>query len=502
MTDNLNQRIMDILNTSNVLTLGTSVGGNSSAASVFFANDGFDIYFFTFNNSRKAEQIRVNPKVQCVVRPDGQEDIKELQIEGFARLVKDRDEIEKAYNMISNVTDAFKKYMDDEFLEKNKVVGYYKINPTVIKYVDFHAEKQFEWLEFPENHESLLGGMLKNAVRKFGLYVRAVRVPFFTATLAPVVLGAAVAYYNFGTFNWSLFWWTLFGAILAHAGTNVANDYSDHVTRNDEMNKLATPFSGGSRVIQTGLMSPAKVFILSTVCFLGAILIGLNLNLKLNGAYFAMSPLLWIGIIGVILGIFYTAAPLRLSYYGWGDLAVMFGFGPIVVLGTHYVQKQAIMPTTPWHVWPVLLASLPVAILVGLILFINGFQDFNADRAAGKNTWIVRTADGSSIADYRKPFSIYKISLYITFGYILILGVVGAINSSYATPWVLIALLPFILARKSIGIGENWLRRWGERDVDRQKLPYELLPVNASTIGTHLSVGLLMAFGYWLGSAF
>ncbi|GIT66420.1 MAG: hypothetical protein Ct9H300mP24_7980 [Candidatus Neomarinimicrobiota bacterium] len=40
--------------------------------------------------------------------------------------------------------------MNDEFLIENDVVGYYKIKPTVIKYVDFYAEKQFEWMEgFP-----------------------------------------------------------------------------------------------------------------------------------------------------------------------------------------------------------------------------------------------------------------------------------------------------------------------------------------------------------------
>ena len=44
------------------MTLSTSVAGNSSAANVYFANDGLDIYFFTFNPSRKAVQISMNLK--------------------------------------------------------------------------------------------------------------------------------------------------------------------------------------------------------------------------------------------------------------------------------------------------------------------------------------------------------------------------------------------------------------------------------------------------------
>ena len=40
-------KILDLLNRSDFMTLSTSVAGNSSAANVYFANDGLDIYFFT-----------------------------------------------------------------------------------------------------------------------------------------------------------------------------------------------------------------------------------------------------------------------------------------------------------------------------------------------------------------------------------------------------------------------------------------------------------------------
>ena len=137
MNKELDDKIMNMLDEAEFMTIGTSVGGNSSASNVYFANEGFDIYFFTFNPTRKAEQIRVNPRVQCVVRPDGTEGIRELQIEGIATQVKDPQEVKKAYRMVLGVTEAFKEYMEDEFLKKNNVVDYYKIKPTVIKYVDF-----------------------------------------------------------------------------------------------------------------------------------------------------------------------------------------------------------------------------------------------------------------------------------------------------------------------------------------------------------------------------
>jgi 1,4-dihydroxy-2-naphthoate octaprenyltransferase len=164
------------------------------------------------------------------------------------------------------------------------------------------------------------------------------------------------------------------------------------------------------------------------------------------------------------------------------------------------VQTQSLAPATEWNYLTVLAASVPVAIMVGLILFVNGFQDYKADRKVGKRTWIVRTAEGRDVADYARPFAIYKAFIYVTFLYIFGLGVAGAVNSDFSTPWVMIALAPFMLARKAINMGEEWLLRWAEPDGDRQQLPYELLPVNVSTIGTHFSVGLLLTLGYWLGS--
>ena len=41
----LKDKILDLLNRSDFMTLSTSVAGNSSAANVYFANDGLDIYF-------------------------------------------------------------------------------------------------------------------------------------------------------------------------------------------------------------------------------------------------------------------------------------------------------------------------------------------------------------------------------------------------------------------------------------------------------------------------
>jgi len=503
----LDQKIAAVLKSSDRMFLATSVGGNSSGSSVFYALDGQDLLFFTFNPTRKAEQIRFNPRVQVVIWPRGQEGIRGLQIEGECYRIKDPKEIQQAHDKILTVTTAFQSYMDDDFLKKNKVVGYYRIKPTVTKYVDFYADTQFEWREYPENQVGTLKDFFRSIGKRTLLWLRAVRAPFFTAAIVPILLGAVIAFRDLNhagmanAWNWSLFWWALLGGILAQAGTNMANDFGDHQTRTDEWNKVPSPFNGGSRMIQAGLLAPWKVLVASLVAFGGMIFIGLHLNTIVGGAPFARTPLLWAGIIGTALGLLYTLTPLRLSYKGLGEVAIALGFGPVMVLGTHYVLTTNHLPT--WS-WPMpLLASIPVAILVMLIVWINQFQDAPSDEKAGKNTWVVRTADRSgSYYRYEKPFQLYSTFNYFSFAFILFIGVLGFLRPDLGSPFALLAIIPGVLMVYAIKWGKSWLSEWNQQNADRQKLPYELLKVNVSTIGIHLATGLLLILGYWIDARF
>jgi hypothetical protein len=52
----LNNKIENVLDSADRMFIATSVGGNSSGASVFFSRDGEDLVFFTFNPTRKADK--------------------------------------------------------------------------------------------------------------------------------------------------------------------------------------------------------------------------------------------------------------------------------------------------------------------------------------------------------------------------------------------------------------------------------------------------------------
>ena len=486
----LKEKILDFLDRANFMTLSTSVAGNASAANVYYANKGTDIYFFTFNPSRKAVQISVNPKVQCVIRPDGEGGIKELQIDGYASKITDKNEADKARDAILEVTEAFSDFMHDEFLIQNDVVGYYKIKPTVIKYVDFFADEKFEWMELPENRPSFFSEVKSNFVNTLKYWAAVVRAPFLTATIAPILLGSAIAYKQFGSFDWGTFWLVMFGGIFAQIGTNNINDYFDHRSRNDEMNKLASPFNGGSRSIQSGLITPTNMLLLSIYFFSATFLIGL----KMNNTFFSgdwNSPLMYLGYLGLFLGIMYTGF-LKLAYNGLGDLAVFIGFGPLMVYGAAFMQNQAVAPTQTIDPITTLFYSIPVGIFIALVLFINCFQDYNADKAANKNSWVVKLAGPSEKANYRKPFVVWRNLMLISF---LLIGGASVYAGNYFT---LIALLPLLIFNFANKKGMSWLVEWEKEDANLQQLPYELLIVNVSTIGIHFLTGILLTIGVLL----
>jgi 1,4-dihydroxy-2-naphthoate octaprenyltransferase len=293
------------------------------------------------------------------------------------------------------------------------------------------------------------------------LWVIKTRAPFFTADLAPVCLGAAIAWARTGTFNLWYFLLTLIGAICLNAGTNMTNDYFDHKWGSDEVNtEFVNPFTGGSRLIQMGIVKPS-VFLWQGIGFFAVgSLIGLVLA-------FTRGPwVLWLGLIGVFSGYFYTAPPFRLVGVGLGELLIGLCFGPLMVLGSYYTQTQAIT-------WEPVIASLPVGILIALVVWINQFQDMKADASVGKNHWVVRLGRKRSVI-------VYGVSLALVY-----LSVIVGVVFGVVTPFALIGLLTLPIALKAY--------RVAQAHYDH---PQELTPANAATIQIHLMTGLLVTLGY------
>jgi 1,4-dihydroxy-2-naphthoate octaprenyltransferase len=152
---------------------------------------------------------------------------------------------------------------------------------------------------------------------KLLLWLLELRAPFFTASALPVIVGTAAAYSQTGYFNLILFILAVSATVALHAGANIANDYFDHISRNDWLNDNKTPFSGGSRLIQQNLLTAGEVIVGAWIAlFIGA---GIGLIIVILTKSFFV---LLLGIIGLLGGYFYTATPFKLGYRTAGEITI------------------------------------------------------------------------------------------------------------------------------------------------------------------------------------
>jgi 1,4-dihydroxy-2-naphthoate octaprenyltransferase len=205
----------------------------------------------------------------------------------------------------------------------------------------------------------------------------ATRPAFLSVTLAGVLVGLSGSYFDLGRIDAWAALVTLVLALAVHAGVNVINDYYDAINGTDDANtERIYPFTGGSRFIQNDVLSRAAT------ARLGRTLLAFSVGGGILLTYHAGIGLLWIGLVGVLVGWAYSAPPLALNSRGLGELAVAMGFAAIVV-GTDYVQRHT-WDSTPFA------AGMSYALFVTNLLYINQFPDRSADRAAGKLHWVAR----------------------------------------------------------------------------------------------------------------
>lgn len=217
-------------------------------------------------------------------------------------------------------------------------------------------------------------------------YLLATRPTFLTITLVGVLLGMATAWQAGAGFNALNALLTLVFALAAHAGANVINDFHDQA--GDAINTARVfPFTGGSRFIQNGLLTPQETMRLGYGLLAAVIPAGLWLTAH------AGSGLIAIGLIGLLAGWAYSAPPLKLASRGLGEFAITIGW-LVVVVGSDFVQRGAFHPLP-------LVAGFGFAVLVAAVLYINQFPDAAADAASGKRTVVVRL--GRSAARWGYP---------------------------------------------------------------------------------------------------
>lgn len=211
-------------------------------------------------------------------------------------------------------------------------------------------------------------------LEKVKLVVKLGRFHFLVAGFLIYLLGSLLAVVLLNQFSWERFIWGYAVLLPAHLMVNYSNEYFD---MDVDQYSSPTPFSGGSGVLVSHpeLKNFAKYFSLAMIM--------LSLTLGLAFSYVYSSPLfLLLTISGNLLGWFYAAPPLKLSYRGLGEIAtvisgfLMYGLGFAAITSTINLQ--------------LIFFSIPIMLFYVLFILSVEIPDRETDKKGGKNTFIVR----------------------------------------------------------------------------------------------------------------
>ncbi|MFH1264017.1 MAG: UbiA family prenyltransferase, partial [Pseudomonadota bacterium] len=211
-------------------------------------------------------------------------------------------------------------------------------------------------------------------------WVVILRLPFMTASLVGVVIGAAWGGFSRPEVSISPWWFVLVlvGGGASHLAANVFNDYFDRKGGVDEVNtEYFSPFSGGSRAVDLGFVSERGTFIVASVSLLVAAAVGLFLIVS------GRTAILYFGLFGALSGYFYSAPPLRLAgRKGLGEFVIGLDFGVLLAAGTVYALTGTLSLRD-------FLIGVPIGLLTTAILYVNQFADMRSDAATGKHHLVV-----------------------------------------------------------------------------------------------------------------
>ncbi len=406
MFEKLKKNFLEELKTIEVCCVSTLQGKQIKNRMMHFAysEENFEFYLASLKDDPKINQMLINNEISILVYKKGQQfpEDKEIEITGKVTLINDENEKKKAIKLLINRSPVVKNLYETNLINMLKFI---KVKPIQIKYriVKDILHGNPPYLLIFQKLSSSIKDDLNQIKKKLKAWIIAFRYHFLTVSIIPSIFGSALAWNKTQTFNFVNFLLTLFGVIFLHLGTNLINDYFDHKSENDEVNnEFIRPFSGGSRVIQLGLLSSSEILMGSFLFFISGILIGIYLTYKIG------IMILFLGIFGVFSGIFYTSPFLKLINTGMGEILVGLNFGILVSWGSYYVQIQKFN-------MDIILLSVPLGLLISLILIINEIPDYDADKKTSKNSLVVKLGKENTICLFKYLFVLNIIYILFIF---------------------------------------------------------------------------------------
>lgn len=119
-----------------VVTLATHGPLGIWAAAVFYANEGFNLYFLSAGHTRHAQNIAASPRVAATIQADYTDwtEIKGIQLEGTVRLLAGQERVDgfslyaKRFGFLNQPVSAVEAALSR--------VNWYRLTPSRLYFVD------------------------------------------------------------------------------------------------------------------------------------------------------------------------------------------------------------------------------------------------------------------------------------------------------------------------------------------------------------------------------
>ncbi len=253
---------------------------------------------------------------------------------------------------------------------------------------------------------------------KGAAWIQAMRLRTLPLSLAGIIAGSAVAYFN-GFWDGLIFGLAISTTVLFQVLSNLANDLGDGVKGTDNDDRV-----GPERAVQSGVISPKEM---KNGVIVNAVLSLISAGLLIYfGTQNMPSSMIWfyagLALLCVAAAITYTVGKRAYGYMGLGDLMVLLFFGGASVLGVYSLYAKSFLEEN-------ILLALGFGLLSTAVLNLNNMRDFQNDHASGKITLVVRM--GPNLG------KLYQVVLVM-----MALGCIGQFINLVERPILFLTMLP------------------------------------------------------------
>lgn len=209
------------------------------------------------------------------------------------------------------------------------------------------------------------------------IWIRGARLKTLPLAIAPVLIGASLAWHDAGEHRIAVAVLCGFVALLLQIAANFANDYSDGIRGTDAGRAIADEqlSRGPARLVASGV-NPKKVLVAAGICALAACLCGL--------AVIALTGYWWFILVGIACLAAcwcYVGGKHPYGYHYLGEIFVFIFFGLVATCGTMFALSGTITPDG-------LFGGSAAGLVAVAVLCVNNLRDIESDGNHGKHTWM------------------------------------------------------------------------------------------------------------------